>query len=76
MDADLSKIIDIVKNVGELDDLAADQDIYHAGISSLKGMDIMLDLESEFGVSVPDDRFVQARTPEALLDLVRGLQAT
>lgn len=76
MDADLGKIIDIVKNAGELDDLAADQDIYRAGISSLKGMDIMLDLESEFGVSVPDDQFVQARTPAALLDLVRGLQAS
>lgn len=75
MDADLDKIISIVKNVGELDELAPDQDIYRAGISSLKGMDIMLDLESEFGVSVPDDQFVQARTPEALLTLVRGLQA-
>ncbi len=75
MDADLNKIIGIVETAGEIDGLAPDQDIYKAGLSSLKAMDVMLDLETEFNVSVPDDQFVQARTPSALLDLVRRLQA-
>lgn len=75
MDADLQNIIAIVKRVGELDELAPGQDFYQAGIDSMKAMDVMLDLENEFGVTVPDDRFIKARTPEALLQLVQQLRA-
>ena len=74
MDADLNKIVDIVKNVGELDELGPEQDFYKAGINSVKTMDVMLDLENEFGVTIPDDQFVQIRTAAGLLELVRRLQ--
>lgn len=75
MNPELDKIVDIVKRVGEIDALAPDQDFYRAGVDSMKAMDVMLDLETEFGVAVPDDKFVKARTPEALLALVRELQS-
>ena len=74
MEPDIDRIVEIVKRVGELDSLAPDQDFYRAGIDSMKAMDVMLDLETEFGVAVPDDKFVRARTPDALLALVRELQ--
>jgi acyl carrier protein len=75
MSQDIDKIVEIIKRVGELDALQPDQDFYHAGIDSMKGMDVMLDLENEFGVTVPDDQFVLARTPIALADLVNRLRA-
>ena len=71
---DLDRVCDVVKRIGEIDAIEPDQDFYQAGVNSLKAMDVMLDLESEFGVAVPDDQFVKARTPSALLDLVRSLQ--
>jgi acyl carrier protein len=75
MDQDIGRIIDILKRVGEIDTLAPDQDFYRAGIDSMKAMDAMLELETEFDVTVPDDQFVQARTPEALAALVARLQS-
>lgn len=74
MESEIDRIVEIVKRVGELDALAPDQDFYRAGIDSMKAMDVMLDLETEFGVAVPDDKFVKARTPEALLALMHELQ--
>lgn len=75
MSAEIDRIVEIIKRVGEIDQLAPDQDFYRAGVDSMKAMDVMLDLETEFGVAVPDDKFVKARTPEALLALVHELQS-
>lgn len=75
MSSDVEKIVEILQRVGEIESLAPDQDFYRAGIDSMKAMDVMLDLETEFGVTVPDDQFVKARTANALGDLVAGLRA-
>jgi acyl carrier protein len=70
MSDDLEKVTAILKRVGEIDSIAPDQDFYQAGIDSMRGMDVMLDLESEFDVSIADDQFVNARTPNALVALI------
>lgn len=75
MDTELGTICDIVKRVGELEAIDPDQDFYSAGIDSMRGMDVMLELESEFDLTIPDDRFVKARTPRALHALVTQLRA-
>lgn len=75
MDQDVEKIIEILKRVGEFDAIAPDQDFYRAGLDSMRGMDVMLDLETEFGVSVPDDQFVNARTANDLAALVGSLRS-
>ena len=74
MDSDLTRICDIVKRVGELDAIEPDQDFYAAGIDSMRGMDVMLELESEFDMTIPDDKFVKARTPRALHEMVSQLR--
>ena len=71
---DLDRVCDVVKRIGELDVIEPDQDFYSAGIDSMRGMDIMLELESEFDLTIPDDKFVKARTPRALHDLVAQLR--
>ena len=73
-DIDLDRVCDVVKRIGELDAIEPDQDFYQAGIDSMRGMDIMLELESEFDLTIPDDKFVKARTPRALTDLVSQLK--
>jgi len=73
-DIDLDRVCDVVKRIGELDAIEPDEDFYQAGIDSMRGMDIMLELESEFDLTIPDDKFVKARTPRALTDLVSQLK--
>lgn len=73
--SDLDRVCAIVARVGELDAIAPDQDFYAAGIDSMRAMDIMLDLETEFEVTIPDDQFVKARTPTALHELVGRMRA-
>jgi acyl carrier protein len=75
MDQDIEKIVGILKRVGELDEIAPDQDFYRAGLDSMRGMDVMLDLESEFDVTIPDDQFVNARTANDLAALVGRMRS-
>jgi len=73
--SDVQRIVEIIKGAGELETLDASQDFYKAGIDSMKAMDLMLQLETDFGVTIPDERFIQARTADALASLVDALRA-
>jgi len=73
--SDVQRIVEIIKGAGELEALDASQDFYKAGIDSMKAMDVMLQLETDFGVTIPDERFIQARTADALASLVDALRA-
>jgi len=73
MAPDINSVIAVVTRVGGIADVGPDQDIFEAGMSSVDALQLLLELESEFGVSIPDEDFVAARTPRALLDLVTRL---
>jgi acyl carrier protein len=75
MNNDVTRIVDIIKRIGDLETLEPDQDFYRAGVDSMKALDVMLELETEFDITVPDDRFVQARTAEDLSGLVAQLRS-
>lgn len=52
-----------------------DQDIYLAGFASTDALELLVELEESFGIVVPDDRFIEARTVASLTTLVqRALQ--
>lgn len=51
-----------------------DQDIYQAGFASTDALSLLIELEDQFGVTIPDDRFIEARTPAALAALVAELR--
>lgn len=53
-----------------------DRDIYDAGFSSIASLELLLELETIYGVSIPDDQFVIARTPRQLRALVANLAST
>jgi acyl carrier protein len=73
MPPDFDSVIAVVTRVGGIPEVGADQDIFEAGVSSVSALELLLELESEFGVSIPDDEFVSARTPRAIHDLVSRL---
>lgn len=69
--SELPAIQAIVARVAELDSIDEDTDIYQAGISSMGSMDVMLDLETEFSITLIDEDFLKARTCRQLAELVR-----
>ena len=51
-----------------------DDDFYDAGVTSVMALPILLDLEDHFGVSIPDDRFIAARSPRSVAELIVDLK--
>lgn len=45
------------------------------GMPSVKGMQLLLELEDRFGVSIPDEDFVEATTLERLTTLLQQFQS-
>jgi len=67
------RITAILCRVGKLQNIGPDEDFYSAGFSSISALELLLELETEFGVSIPDDQFVPARTVRALDAVISGL---
>ena len=72
-DNDLETIIQLVQTTGRIENISASEDFYDAGFSSINALQLLLDLEAEFDVTIPDDEFVTARTCAALEALVSRL---
>ena len=72
-DNDLEKIIHIVQTTGNVEKITASEDFYEAGFSSINALQLLLELEATFDVTIPDDEFVTARTCTALEALVSRL---
>ena len=56
-------------------DFPAEADFYaDLGMASVKAMQLLVELEDQFGVRIPDEEFVQATSLEALTALIAGLK--
>ena len=73
MKPSIDDISEVIRAIGGLQDFGPDQDIYDAGFSSVRALDLLLELETRFGVSLPDDGFTAARSAAALHSLVLSL---
>jgi acyl carrier protein len=47
---------------------------FELGVKSASALDLLLSLEDEFGVSIPDEAFGEARTVEKLVQMIAGLR--
>jgi acyl carrier protein len=75
---DLSnRITLVVARVAKVKDPAvieSDKDLYRdIGVKSTAALDLLLSLEEEFNVTIPDQEFGDARTVSSLADLIGGL---
>jgi acyl carrier protein len=75
MTPDIESVTAVITRVGGVPAIAPEQDIFEAGVASVDALQLLLELESSFDVAIPDDEFIAARTPQAILDLVRRLGA-
>ena len=69
----MKRVIELVTEIGGIGAIAPDTAIYDAGFSSARALELLLALETEFGVSIPDKEFVAARTPREIAGLLDRL---
>jgi acyl carrier protein len=73
-----SRISQVVARVARVRDPALieiDKDLYRdIGVKSTAALDLLLSLEEEFNVSIPDQAFGDARTVGSLVSLIGELQ--
>jgi acyl carrier protein len=70
----MERIIQLISQVGGIDSVAPDASIYEAGFSSVRVLELLLALEDEFGVKIPDKDFMAARTPRQISGLLDSLR--
>jgi acyl carrier protein len=71
---DVSSVLEIITRLGALDHLDPDQDFYDAGVASITALPLLMELEGHFAVSIPDDRFINARSGRALCEMIAELK--
>ena len=70
----MERVIQLISEIGGIDLVAAEAGFYEAGFSSVRALELLLALETEFGVTIPDKDFVRARTPREIVALLERLQ--
>jgi acyl carrier protein len=71
---DLARVMALVCEKGQIADLAPDDDFYDAGFTSLTSLDLLLELEAEWDVSIPDEEFIVERSVRSLGALITRLK--
>ena len=70
----MERVIQIISEVGGIGTPSPHTEIYRAGFSSVRVLELLLALEDEFQVTIPDKEFMAARTPEAIASLIERLR--
>jgi acyl carrier protein len=70
MPTEIDQIIGIVCEVGQLPAIGPDDDVFDAGFSSVRSLELLIRLEDTFNLSIPDEQFISCRTARALCEVV------
>jgi len=73
-----SRVMGVVARIAKIQDPSAipgDHDLYRdIGVKSTAALDLLLSLEEEFSVQIPDQEFGDARTVSSLVTLIGTLR--
>lgn len=70
----ISEVVARVAKVPDPSSIPGDKDLYRdIGVKSTAALDLLLSLEEEFNVSIPDQAFGDARTVSSLVSLIGDL---
>ncbi len=70
----MERVIQLISEIGGIGLVAPDAGFYEAGFSSVCALELLLALEMEFEVTIPDKEFVTARTPREIMALLDRLE--
>jgi acyl carrier protein len=74
MAGEIDRILSLIRETGGVESLGDDDDFYEAGFSSVNALTLLLELETVFDLSIPDDKFIEARTPHAIESMIAALK--
>ncbi len=69
----LDAVLNAIRDVTGVNLEQPDQDFYDAGVTSVQALPLLLELEERFQVSIPDDRFVAARSARRLSEMIQDI---
>lgn len=70
----LTRVMTLVRETGHISDITPDEDFYDAGFTSLRSLELLLQLEAEWDVNIPDEQFIAARSVRSLGELITRLK--
>lgn len=70
----MERVMELISQVGGIEVVPPDTRIYDAGFSSVRVLDLLLRLEQEFEVRIPDQEFIAAGTPRRIAELIERLR--
>jgi acyl carrier protein len=70
----IERVIELISTIGAIGSVPPDGRFYEAGFSSIRALELLLAIEEEFQVSIPDKEFISARTPREVANLIERLQ--
>lgn len=70
----LARVMTLVRETGRIGDITPDEDFYDAGFTSLRSLELLLQLEAEWDVTIPDEEFITARSVRSLGELLARLK--
>jgi acyl carrier protein len=77
VEARVRAVVARVAKIAEPESIDPEADLFRGvGIESTAALDLLLSLEEEFGISIPDDQFGDARTVRLIAQLATRLGAT
>lgn len=73
--ASLDAVLNTIRDVTGVSQVMPDQDFYDAGVTSVQALPLLLELEERFQVTIPDDKFVAARSARRLSEIIQEISA-
>ena len=70
----IAAVLEIICRIGRCEPPQPDQDLFSTGLTSVTALPLLLELEDRFQITIPDERFIEARTARELGDIVSELQ--
>jgi acyl carrier protein len=71
----LETIKEILGRLLNRDSIVDDEDIYEAGLTSIMVLPLLAEIEDTFQLTIPDDDFLEARTPLSLAQMIQRLRS-
>lgn len=66
----LAAVIEAIQQIGGIPAVEPDQDFYDAGFTSVQALPLLMELETRFAISIPDERFIAARSARGLHQMI------
>lgn len=70
----MERIVQLISQIGGIPAVEPDTVIYEAGFSSMRMLELLLALEEQYGIKIPDQEFITMRTAREMAALVERLR--